>query len=154
MTLLSVFVIVAISIILLQWPLGALIEYIMHTIRLKKSMKKTRKVALAAVVKDKERQEAEEELRKESQEKIDYMKSLGLEEARCINFSMWILRDENGRIKELYDTDAKRMPLANLAMTRNAKTIGIEPDIYYFNDKITKSQMLNDELEIDKLNRL
>lgn len=153
MTTLIVFVIIAVSVILLQYPIGIAISYIINVIALKKSMKKMREKALAAAAEHGEGQEVEEELRKEKQEKIDYMKSLGLEEARCINFSLWILRDERSKIKELYDIDAKRIPLANLAILANAKTVGIEPDLYYLGEKITKSQMINDELEIHKLNR-
>jgi len=99
--------------------------------------------------------ENQEKIRKEreaeKQKKIEYMKSLGLEGVAGVHQSLWIKR-KNGKIKELYNLEAERIPLAELIQSPGAKTIGIEPVLYYYNNKISKQQMLKDEAEIRKLN--
>jgi hypothetical protein len=82
--------------------------------------------------------------------KIRFMENLGLERVigllGTMDYSMWILR-ENGKIKELYDLDANRIPLANLSMCMCAKVIGIEPDIYYYSEKISARELMLDSYD-------
>lgn len=148
------FLAMIIFVIIFLWnPIGIIVDLIAH----KKSHEKMRKKAKAKMTWqeiDKEAENKRQKFQDEKQEKIDYMTSLGLEPVRVLNDgTFWILR-EDGRIKELYSLDAERVPLANLSMCLSTKIIGIEPDLYYFNELITKGQMMRDEAEIRKLNKL
>lgn len=118
-------------------------------------------ILLRRIKKEQVAQEVQEEdclsfcqrVEKEEDDNILFMQNLGLEEVLDVNHcTRWIFRDENGKIKSLYDLYANRVPLEELTMVPGAETIGIIPDLYYYREKISRWQMLEDEEEIRKLN--
>jgi hypothetical protein len=116
-----------------------------------KIQKESQKREAKEEAKRKENYERYQELLAEKQKKVDYMKSIGLEEVYGVSNDLWILR-KDGKIKELVDLDGNRRPLAELARSSGTQIVGIDPVLYYHGERIDKWKMLNDEAEIRKLN--
>jgi hypothetical protein len=84
--------------------------------------------------------------------KVLRMKEEGLEQVSGVE-DLWIKRTENGKIKELYNLDMKRIPLAELARSPSSETIGWnDVTLIYQGEHIRPYRMMVDEMEIDKLN--
>jgi len=144
----------------MMWPILiliplALLVYILGRLDSLRSLKRYVKIVKEREARERAEFEEQEKIRKEreaeKQEKVKYMRSLGLEEVIGASQEFWIRR-KNGKIKELYNLKVNRVPLAVLAMSPGTTTIGIEPDLYYYREKISKREMLEDEEEIRKLN--
>ena len=141
--------------LLLLVPLLWLFPYIRQVILIRRADKLEReKVKKREEQERKEREKKNQECQKfaaEKDEKILFMQNLGLEEVIGVYGQLWIRR-EDSKIKELYDLEGNRVPLADLAIAPGTKIIGIVPDLYYYGEKISRWQMLEDEAEIRKLN--
>jgi hypothetical protein len=83
------------------------------------------------------------------QAKVDFMLSIGLEPVLGVDNSWWIRRNEKGKIKELYDLECRRRPIANIVMSPFATTTGWnDATIIYKSEKIRPIDMIEDEKEI------
>lgn len=108
---------------------------------------------------EKEAKEEREKINREQQKrelkrqiKTLRMQEEGLERVSGVD-DLWIKRTENGKIKELYNLDMKRVPLAELARSPYAETVGWNDVLLiYQGEKITPYRMMMDEMDIDKLN--
>lgn len=94
-------------------------------------------------------QKGHEDYMAKQQAKIDAMKAKGFDSTSDDYY--WIER-EDGKIKRLYNLDGKRVPLAQLSKLSGAKLVGVNPDIWYYGEKISRYRMWDDEAEITKLN--
>ena len=98
----------------------------------------------------KDRLKQSEEFSKKWEAKKQKMRDKGYEPVSGADH-LWIEKVD-GKIVRLYNLDGKRVPLAELAETPYAETIGVNPILQYAGQKIYPSQMMRDEREIDELN--
>ena len=92
------------------------------------------------------------ELMRQSKERLDKIKhnkeELGMHHVEGLDYGDYFLEVKNGEVIAMYDIDLKRVPLAFLGKSRLARTVGIDPSIYYLGYKIRPWKMRMDEAEI------
>lgn len=114
----------------------------------KRKERKYREIAEKTRKEHEEREKQVKEFEEQRQRKIANMQEKGFEKVRGMLANDYFIECDGDNIVAMYDISGKRIPLAYLGLSREARVVGIDPVIYYDKYKVLPSQIIYDDIEV------